>query len=168
LGTWPPVARATGDRLHRLVEGTLCRLFGHTAAKFKRIAIWGKVEFGIQRVKATCARLPVPGAAFPDRAEYRLDLAFLKPHPRLLDTVGTADGLSAPAGAAVVQMLLQQGAHQLPPSLFKFTFQFAEVHRTPLSEIKKIHDLFKARFWPAALMRQAVATLLIWRGTPPV
>jgi hypothetical protein len=95
-------------------------------------------------MKAIGALLSVSGTACPDGTKYRLKVPLMKLYLRSLHTVGTADGLFTPAGAAAVQMLLEQDAHQLTPSFFKLSFQFAMVHRTAINGIKKIYDLFEA------------------------
>ena len=94
------------DRLHRLVEGVFDCLFGHETSQFERIALRGKVEFTVHRVKTVDPFLPVSRAARLNGAKHRLDLAVLKPYARSLDTVDTVGGLIAPASAAVIVLYL--------------------------------------------------------------
>ena len=90
------------NALKCFVKGALCGFFGHSATQFKRIALIGQIQFGIQRVKTLDAFLSISRTFDRDGTQYCFQLSPLGPYPWTFNPVGTAYRLVAFARAAVI------------------------------------------------------------------
>ena len=92
---------------HHLFKRIFSGLFSHPVLQLQRIEFWGKIQFGIQGVKALASFFGVPRTSQSNSAKHRLYLTLMIRGFGSLGTVCVSYRFTAGAGATVVKVLLK-------------------------------------------------------------
>ena len=117
-----------GQLRERFVERTRRSRNRHPPAHLQRVPLCRQVQRRVERMQTVHTGPRVAGARDPHRAERRLDAPFVHPPLGALDTVGPRHRTGCFAPTTLVEMPLQELAHQLPTPPLQLPFEVALAH----------------------------------------
>ena len=120
----------------RFVERPRCGRFRHPAPHLERVTLSRQVQRRIERMQTVVTGMRVAQARDRHRAKGRLQLPVVQPPLRTLDAVGSLDRTRGLPRAALVEVPLQELAHQLLTTPVQLPFEVALTHLQGLARRK--------------------------------